>query len=42
MYSIHGLIRGKTLPLLYSLLPNKNRGIYEELFRIVEQHNQHL
>ena len=40
MYSIHGLIRGKTLPLLYSLLPNKNQRTYEELFRIVEQHVQ--
>ncbi|CAF1153140.1 unnamed protein product [Rotaria sordida] len=38
MYSIHGSIRGKKLPLLYSLLPNKDKKTYEELFRIVAQH----
>ncbi|CAF3759513.1 unnamed protein product [Rotaria sordida] len=38
MYSIHGSIRGKKLPLLYSLLPNKDQKTYEELFRIVAQH----
>ena len=38
MYSIHGSIRGKKVPLLYSLLPNKDQHTYEELFRIVSQH----
>ncbi|CAF0792846.1 unnamed protein product [Rotaria sordida] len=42
MYSIHGSIRGKKLPLLYSLLPNKDQKTYEELFRIVAQHELHL
>ncbi|CAF3026468.1 unnamed protein product [Rotaria sp. Silwood2] len=41
MYSIHGLFRGKTLPLVYALLPNKNQGTYEEYFRVVAQHVQH-
>ncbi|CAF1417139.1 unnamed protein product, partial [Didymodactylos carnosus] len=41
MYSIHGSIRGKTLPLLYALLPNETQGTYEELFKIVDQHIQH-
>ncbi|CAF0714736.1 unnamed protein product [Adineta steineri] len=40
MYSIHGSIRGKKLPLLYSLLPNKDQKTYEELFGIVAQHVQ--
>ena len=40
MYSIHGLFHGKTLSLLYSLLPNKKQETYEELFRIVQQHVQ--
>jgi hypothetical protein len=40
MYSIHGLIRGKTLPLVYALLPNKNQQTYETLFRTVGQHIQ--
>ena len=38
MYSIHGSIRGKKLPLVYSLLPNKEQETYEELFTIVKQH----
>ncbi|CAF1552573.1 unnamed protein product [Rotaria sp. Silwood1] len=38
MYSIHGSIRGKNLPLVYSLLPNKNQETYEEVFTIVKQH----
>ena len=38
MYSIHGSIRGKSLPLVYSLLPNKDEKAYEELFKIVQQH----
>ena len=38
MYSIRGLIRGKSLPLVYSLLPNKDEKAYEELFKIVKQH----
>ncbi|CAF4536466.1 unnamed protein product, partial [Rotaria sp. Silwood2] len=38
MYSIHGSIRGKSLPLVYSLLPNKDEKAYEELFKIVKQH----
>ena len=37
MYSIHGSVRGKKLPLVYSLLPNKNQETCEELFRIVKQ-----
>ena len=40
MYSIHGSIRGKKLPLLYSLLVNKDQETCEELFRIVAQHVQ--
>jgi hypothetical protein len=40
MYSIHASIHGKTLPLVYSLLPNKKQETYEELFRIVKQHIQ--
>ena len=36
MYSIHGSIRGKSLPLVYSLLPNKDEKAYEELFKIVK------
>ena len=40
MYSIHGVLREKTLPLLYSLLPNKKQETYEKLFRIVQQHVQ--
>ncbi|CAF1466004.1 unnamed protein product, partial [Rotaria sordida] len=38
MYSVHGSIRGKSLPLVYSLLPNKDQETYEELFKIVKQH----
>jgi hypothetical protein len=38
MYSTHGLIRGKTQPPLFVLLPGKQQIIYEELFRLVEQH----
>ena len=38
MYSIHGSIRGKSLPLVYSLLPNKDEKAYEELFKIIKQH----
>ncbi|CAF2150458.1 unnamed protein product [Rotaria magnacalcarata] len=38
MYSIHGSVRGKSLPLVYSLLPNKNKETYEELFRIIKQY----
>ena len=38
MYSIHGSIHGKNLPLVYSLLPNKDEKAYEELFKIVKQH----
>ena len=38
MYSIHGSVRGKKLPLVHSLSPNKNQETYEELFRIVKQH----
>ncbi|CAF5123742.1 unnamed protein product, partial [Rotaria sp. Silwood1] len=41
-YSIHGLIRGKTLPLIYSLLPNKKEETYETLFRVVQQHVQRV
>ena len=41
MYSTHGSVRGKKLPLVYSLLPNKNQETYEELFRIVKQHVEH-
>ncbi|CAF1204231.1 unnamed protein product, partial [Didymodactylos carnosus] len=41
MYSIHDSIRGKTLPLLYALLPNKTQGTDEELFKIVDQYIQH-
>jgi MULE transposase domain len=40
MYSIHGSIRGKHFPLVYSLLPNTKQETYEELFRIVKQHVQ--
>ena len=40
MYSIHGLRLGKILPLLYSLLSNKNQETCEKLFRIVQQHVQ--
>ena len=40
MYSIRDLLRGKTLPLLYSLLPNKKQEAYEKLFRVVQQHVQ--
>ncbi|CAF1607524.1 unnamed protein product, partial [Adineta ricciae] len=38
MYSIHGSIRGKSLPLVYALLPNKDEKAYAELFKIVKQH----
>ena len=38
MYSIRGLIRGESLPLVYSLLPNKGEKAYEELFKIVKRH----
>ena len=38
MYSIHSSVRGKKLPLVYSLLPNKNQETYAELFGIVKQH----
>ncbi|CAF4923920.1 unnamed protein product [Rotaria sp. Silwood1] len=41
-YSIHGLIREKTLPLIYSLLPNKKEETYETLFRVVQQHVQRV
>ena len=37
MYSIHGLIRGEKLPLVYSHLPNKKQATDEELFRIIER-----
>jgi hypothetical protein len=37
MYSIHGTVRGKTVPLVSALLPNKQQTTYEELFRIVDQ-----
>lgn len=37
MYTIHGSVRGKTVPLVYALLPNKQQSSYEELFRIVDQ-----
>ena len=40
MYSIHGLVRGKTLPLVYGLVANKEQRTYEEYFRTVAQHIQ--
>ncbi|CAF1098713.1 unnamed protein product [Adineta steineri] len=40
MYAVHGSIHGKKLPLLYSLLPNKDQKTYEDLFGIVAQHAQ--
>ena len=40
MYSIHGFLHGKTLSLLYSLLPNNKQETYEKLFHIVQQHVQ--
>ncbi|CAF1420378.1 unnamed protein product [Adineta steineri] len=36
--SVHGSIRGKSLPLVYALLPNKDQPIYEQLFKIIAQH----
>ena len=38
MYSIHGSVGGKSVPLVYALLPNKKQTSYEELFRVVDQH----
>ena len=37
MYLIHGTVHGKTIPLVYALLRNKQQSSYEELFRIVDQ-----
>jgi hypothetical protein len=42
MYTVHGLIDGKTLPLFFSLLPNKKQESYETLFRIIKQHVQRV
>ncbi|CAF4155912.1 unnamed protein product, partial [Rotaria sordida] len=42
MYTVHGLIDGKTLPLVFSLLPNKKQESYETLFRIIQQHVQRM
>lgn len=41
MYSIHGCVRTKKLPLVYSLLSNKNQETHEELFIMVIDGKNH-
>ena len=35
LYTVHGIINGATIPLLYALLPNKTSDTYRRLFQII-------
>lgn len=37
VYSVHIIVRGTTLPMLYALLPNKSQKTYKKLFKLILQ-----
>ncbi|CAF4541237.1 unnamed protein product, partial [Didymodactylos carnosus] len=37
LYTIHGFIRGRSVPLVYALLPGKSEAVYGELFNVLVQ-----
>ncbi|CAF1172092.1 unnamed protein product [Didymodactylos carnosus] len=42
LYIIHGFIRGRSVPLVYALLPGKSEAVYGELFNVLVQNvNKH-
>ncbi|CAF0913032.1 unnamed protein product [Didymodactylos carnosus] len=42
LYTIHGFIRGRSVPLVYALLPGKSEAVYGELFNVLVQNvNKH-
>ncbi|CAF4496803.1 unnamed protein product, partial [Didymodactylos carnosus] len=42
LYTIHGYIRGKTVPLVFCILPNKTQATYEEVFTEINTHLENL
>ncbi len=38
LYTVHSKVAGMIVPLVYFLLPNKTRAIYERALRILVQH----
>ncbi|CAF1149113.1 unnamed protein product, partial [Didymodactylos carnosus] len=37
LYTIHGFMRGRSVPLVYALLPGKSEAVYGELFNVLLQ-----
>lgn len=39
LYIIHGLLKGKLLPLVYVLVPNKNENTYSNVLHVLKNHS---
>ncbi|CAF2997181.1 unnamed protein product [Rotaria sp. Silwood2] len=38
LYTLHGVIRGRSLPCVYAILPGKSESVYDKLFHVILQH----